>query len=210
MAQAPAAAADFIPALMLYAVAFLAALAVDSIPVFAPPAWMILVFLIVKYQLNPWGVLTAGVFGSVLGRYLLSLYIPKVSRKILSARENENVAYVGKKIGKHLGSSFVFVLIYSVTPLSTTALFTAAGIARINPAYILPPFCIGKFISDAVMVFTGKYETRALVGLLHGEVSFKTGMAASLGFLLIALVLFIDWPQLLIHKKLRFHFKIWK
>jgi hypothetical protein len=36
-----------------YLVVFVAALAVDTIPVFAPPAWILLVILLVKFHLNP-------------------------------------------------------------------------------------------------------------------------------------------------------------
>ena len=48
----------------IYLLVFLAALAVDSIPVFAPPAWILLVFLTVKFQLNSWAVIVVGVTGS--------------------------------------------------------------------------------------------------------------------------------------------------
>src|SRR4051812_37178503 len=125
---------------MMYFVAFISALIVDTIPVFAPPAWIVLTFLILKFRLNPWIVLVLGAVGSTLGRWILSLYIPKVADKILSRRENENVRYIGKKIGKRFWPSFTFVLIYSLTPLSTTALFTAASLAGIRMLYILPPF----------------------------------------------------------------------
>jgi len=194
----------------MYFVAFLAALIVDTIPVFAPPAWPILAYLIVKFDLNPWLAVLLGTTGSTIGRYILSLYIPKVSKKILCEREDENVRYLGKKIGKRTWTSSLFVLIYSLTPMSTTALFTAAGMARLNPLYLLPPFFIGKFASDAVMVFTGKYEAQSFRDMLHGDISWGTGLLAFAGILLISGVLFIDWPMLLAHKKFRLHFKIWR
>jgi membrane protein YqaA with SNARE-associated domain len=195
---------------MMYAVAFLAALFVDTIPVVAPPAWLILTFLIVKFRLNPWAVIVLGTTGSTIGRFILSCYIPKVSKKILSRREDENVRYVGQKIGRHFRSSFLFVLLYSLTPMSTTALFTAAGIARVNPLYILPAFFLGKFISDAAMVFAGKYEEHQFWDLMHGKISWETGGTALLGVVVIFGMLFIDWAMLLGHKKLRIHFKIWR
>jgi membrane protein YqaA with SNARE-associated domain len=193
---------------MMYFIAFLSALVVDTIPVIAPPAWTILTFLIVKFKLNPWGVVILGTIGSTLGRYILSLYIPKVSKKMFSARENKNVHYIGEKIGKRFWPSFLFVLIYSITPLSTTALFTAAGVANLNPLYILPPFFIGKFTSDAVMVFTGRFEAHEFKNLLHGKIPWHTAIVAVLGLILIFAMLFIDWAQLLEHKKLRFRFNI--
>src|SRR5438067_13264066 len=63
----------------MYVLVFVAALAVDSIPLFAPPAWTVLVLLLVLFHLDPWVVVIIGVTGSTLGRYILSIYIPKVS-----------------------------------------------------------------------------------------------------------------------------------
>ncbi len=193
----------------MYLVAFLSALIVDTIPVFAPPAWTILVFLIIEFKLNPWPVVALGAVGSTIGRWILSMYIPKVAGKILSRRENENVRYVGGRIGKRFWPSFIFVLIYSLTPLSTTALFTAAGIARIKMLHVLPAFFIGKFASDAVMVFSGKFAVEESKQILHGQFSWHSVVVALVSLVLILAIMFIDWKQLLENKKLRFHFKIW-
>src|SRR5689334_23326597 len=96
----------------IYPVVFLASMGVDLIPVFAPPAWTIMVLLLVKFQLNPWAVLVLGVCGSTLGRYLFSLYIPKVSDRFIKARKNKELEFVGQKLGGTLWKTWVFVLIY--------------------------------------------------------------------------------------------------
>ena len=139
---------------MLYLAAFAAALLVDTIPVFAPPAWTILAFIIIKWRPNPWGIIAAGAVGSVIGRYVLTLYMPHVSAKIFRPRENDNISFLGKQLGGRFWHANTFVLLYAISPLSTTALFTAAGMAQVNPWNILPGFAIGKFIGDAIVVFT--------------------------------------------------------
>ena len=90
------------PTVVLYLAAFAAALLVDTIPVFAPPAWTILAFIIVKYKANPWGIIAAGAIGSVIGRYILTLYMPHVSAKIFRKRENDNISFLGKKMSGRL------------------------------------------------------------------------------------------------------------
>ena len=62
-------------------------MAVDLIPIVAPPAWTLMAFLLVKYHLNPWLVLAVGVPGSALGRYLFSLYILTFSKARHGAAE---------------------------------------------------------------------------------------------------------------------------
>ncbi len=82
----------------VYLLVFLAALVVDTIPVFAPPAWTVLVLLLLTFHLNPWLVVIIGVTGSTLGRYILSLYIPKISAAVANRREDENLRFMGTKL----------------------------------------------------------------------------------------------------------------
>ena len=157
---------------MLYLAAFAAALLVDTIPVFAPPAWTILAHLPPERKcqhLVPW---------------------QETRRAIWYAN--------------------IFVMLYAISPLSTTALFTAAGMAHVNPWNILPGFAIGKFLDDAWVILMAKATADEATELLHGDVSWQTALTAAAGLLLISCVLFIDWRQLLGHKKFRLNFKIWK
>jgi hypothetical protein len=195
---------------VLYLVAFGAALLVDTIPVFAPPAWTILAFIIVKWKPDPWGIIAAGATGSVIGRYILTLYMPYVSAKIFRPWENKNISFLGKKIGGRFWHANIFVMLYAISPLSTTALFTAAGMAHVNPWNVLPGFAIGKFLGDAWVIFTAKVTADEATDLMHGHVSWQTAVAAAAGLLLLSGVLFIDWQALLSRRKLRFNFAIWK
>lgn len=194
----------------LYLAMFLAALATDLIPVFGPPVWTVMVFMVVKFDLNPWLVLAVGVPGSVLGRYGLSLYVPAFLGKVIKQAKNDEMEFVGRKLNGSLWRSWPFVLLYSLLPLSTTALFSAAGLARIKPIQILPPFFVGKFVSDGVMLFTGSYAIHNSVDLVYGTFSWRgittivAGLAALAGFL------FLDWRLLLERKKVRLNFDIWK
>jgi membrane protein YqaA with SNARE-associated domain len=194
----------------LYLAAFVFALLVDTVPVFAPPAWTILAFIIVRWNPNPWGIVAAGAIGSVIGRYILTLYMPHVSARIFRRSENANLSFLGKKLGGRFWHANTFVMLYAISPLSTTALFTAAGMAHVNPWNILPGFAIGKFIGDAWVLFTAKVTADEAVDLLHGKVSWQTGLTAAAGLLLISGVLFIDWRELFGRKKLRLNFAIWK
>jgi membrane protein YqaA with SNARE-associated domain len=194
----------------MYLLVFLAALIVDTIPVFAPPAWTVLVLLLLTFHLNPWLVVVIGVTGSTLGRYILSLYIPKISAAVVSHREDENLRYVGNKLAQTPLAASIFIFLYTLTPLSTTALFTAAGMARVNPWHILPPFFCGRLVTDSVMVYSGKYAAGNVSGLLHGQLSIKSAVTLVAGLLVIGVFLFIDWRCLLEKRRLRVNFKIFR
>lgn len=193
-----------------YVLVFLATLAVDTIPIFAPPAWILLVIFTVTFKLNPWLVVVVGVTGSTIGRYVLTRYIPRISSSMVNRREDDNLRYLGTKLGKAKWSSAVFVFLYTLTPLSTTALFTAVAAARVTPWHILPPFFLGRLITDGVMVFSGKYATANISELFRGQASWKTAVVVLAGLVVIGGFLFIDWRSLLEKRKLRFNFKILK
>jgi membrane protein YqaA with SNARE-associated domain len=195
---------------MVYLWAFIVGVGFDAIPVIGPPVWTGLVLLVIKFDANPWLVLAAGVPGSVLGRYLLSLYTPWLSKKIIKARKNHEMQFVGRRLKQKLWQSWTFVLIYSLSPLPTTPLFSAAGLARIPAMQIIPPFFVGKFISDTFMVFTGRSAISSLSDLVHGTFSLKGIITAVISVLIILGFLFLDWRTLLEKKKLRFNVHIWK
>jgi len=194
----------------MYGVVLLAALAVDVIPLIAPPAWTVAVFLLIKFHLNPLIVLLLCASGSTLGRYLMSLYIARFAGLFIKRHKKDELEFLGKKLSQSLWQSWLFVFIYSVTPLSTTVLFTAAGVAKVKPSHTVPPFFCGKLLSDAIMIFTGLYAANNLKDLVHGSYSPKAIVTLALGFVVIAGFLFLDWRALLQRKKFTFNFRIWK
>ena len=195
---------------MPYLLVFFGSLGVDLIPIMAPPAWTVMAFAIMKYQLNPWVVLAIGVPASALGRYLFSLYIPKFSDKVLARKKKQELNYVGKKLRGRMWQTWVFVLGYTLSPLSTTALFTAAGMSKVPVWHLLPPFLVGKFVSDAMMVKAGEYAAGSLKDMVHGAFSAKNIVIAAITLVLTAAFLFVDWHALLVEKKLSFNFSVFK
>jgi membrane protein YqaA with SNARE-associated domain len=195
---------------VIYLLVFLGSLGVDLVPVVAPPAWTLMAFLLVKYHLNPWAVLAVGVPGSALGRYIFSLYIPKFSDKLIARRKKEELKYVGKRLDKTLWRTWTFVLVYTLTPLSTTALLTAAAMTKVNPMHLIPPFLVGKFISDAAMIVAGRYAASNVGSLLHGVISVKALVMGAITLIVTAAFLFIDWHKLLVKKEVAFNFSIWR
>jgi membrane protein YqaA with SNARE-associated domain len=194
----------------IYLLVFLAAILVDMIPFVGPPAWIIMVFFQMRYGLNIWMVLAFGVPGSALGRYIYSQYVPLLSNKFISTEKNEDVQFIGDKLNNNKNKTRAFVFLYTLMPLPTTPLFTAAGMAKVNTWNVIPSFLIGKFISDAVMVIAGDYFAKNAENIAAGMLSWKSITGSIIGLLSILLFLFIDWRMLLMQKKFRLRFNIWK
>ncbi|MDB5284377.1 MAG: hypothetical protein JWO06_3452 [Bacteroidota bacterium] len=193
-----------------YILVFICAFAVDVVPLPLPPAFTVMILLQIVFKLNIWAVIILGVSGSIVGRYILTLYIPKISGRIFKPSKNEDVQFLGKKMKEKGWKGQVVILVYSLLPLPTTPLFIAGGIAKMKPYYIIPAFFVGKFISDMVAVLMGKYAAENTEKIFQGIVNWKSITGLVLGFLLIAALLFIDWRTMIQHKKLKLRFKIWK
>jgi membrane protein DedA with SNARE-associated domain len=193
-----------------YLLVFLGTMLVDIVPLPLPPAFTVMVFLQIKFDLNVWWVIGIGVAGSILGRYILASYIPYVSGRIFKQDKNDDALMLGTKMRENRWRAFTFILAYSLMPLPTTPLFIAGGMARLKPVHIIPPFIIGKLISDTVAVLLGKFAAENTTSLLEGIVSLKSIAGLVIGLLLVFAILFIDWRTLFIEKRLHLKFNIWK
>jgi membrane protein DedA with SNARE-associated domain len=193
-----------------YFLVFAGAMLVDISPLPLPPAFTLMVFLQIKFGLPIWPVIFWGVAGSILGRYILTLYIPKISDRIFTKAKNEDVQFLGNKMRTKGWKSQLFILFYTLMPLPSTPLFVAGGMARMKPLYIIPAFFAGKFTSDSIAVFMGKYAAENTDSLLKGVFSWQSLTGLLAGLLLIFALVFIDWRSLLQQKRLRLKFNIWK
>lgn len=193
-----------------YVLVFIGALLVDIVPFPLPPAFTVMIFLQILYHLNIWAVIAIGVAGSVLGRYILTLYIPRISAKMFRQAKNEDVQYLGKRMKEKGWKGLAAILVYSLMPLPTTPLFIAGGMARMKPIYIIPPFIIGKLISDMAAVLLGKYAAENTSSLTAGLVSWESITGLVVGLILVFALLFVDWRMLLQQKKLGLRFRIMK
>jgi membrane protein DedA with SNARE-associated domain len=193
-----------------YLLVFVGSFLFDVVPIPFPPAFTVMVFLQIMFGLNIWWVVIIGVAGSILGRYILTLYIPFLAGKIFKRSKNEDVEFLGKKMKEKGWRSQLVIIGYSLLPLPTTPLFLAGGMAKIKPLHIIPAFFIGKFISDAITVHLGKYASEHAKSILEEALSWKSITSLVVGLLLICALLFIDWRSLIQKNKFQLKFKIWK
>ena len=193
-----------------YVMVFLGAMLVDIVPLPLPPAFTVMILFQILYDLNIWAVIIIGVAGSIVGRFILSLYISSISNRIFNASKNEDVQFLGKKIKEKGWKGQALILLYSLMPLPTTPLFIAGGMAKLKPLYIILPFIVGKFISDTVAVLLGDYAARNANEIFEGVISWKSVTALIAGLVLIFFLVFVNWRILLQQKKFTLKFNVWK
>lgn len=193
-----------------YALVFCGALMMDITPLPLPPACTVMIILRTAFGLSIWPVIIIGVAGSVIGRLILAYYIPVVADRILKPEKNEDIRLLGEKIKTKGLKAQLFILVYTLLPLSSTPLFIAGGIARISPFYIIPAFLAGKFTTDSIAVFMGKYAEENSNIFFTGTISLQSAAALLLFLSLMFSLLFINWRTLIHEHKIQLKFNIWK
>ncbi len=193
-----------------YLLVFLGALLFDIVPFPFAPAFTIMVFFQIIFDLNVWLVIVVGVIGSVLGRYILLLYTPLISKKYIKAEKNEDIQFLGKKMQENKWKGQLIILAYSLLPLPTTPLFLGAGISKLRAMYIIPPFLIGKFTSDTIALHVGKYAAENTESIIENLLSWKSIASLILGLIMLFALFFINWRTLIQTNKFKLNFKIWK
>ena len=193
-----------------YLLVFLGALLFDLAPFPFPPAFTIMVFLQILFELNVWLVIFIGVAGSVSGRYILLLYAPLLAVKYLNVSKNKDIQFLGEKMNENKWKGQLIVLAYSLLPLPTTPLFLGAGISKIKAKYIIPAFLIGKFTSDSIALHLGKFAAENTDSLLKNLLSWKSIASLLLGVIMLFALFFIDWRTLIQEKKFVVNIKILK
>ena len=191
-----------------YLLVFLGALLFDIVPFPFAPAFTVMVFLQILFDLNVWAVIVIGVLGSVLGRYILLLYAPLLANKYLKSSKNDDIKFLGDKMNENKWKGVLVVLAYSLLPLPTTPLFLGAGISKIKPVYIIIPFLIGKFTSDSIALHLGKFAVENQQDIIDNIFSWESIASFTLGFVMLFCLFFVDWRTLIQTRKLAFDFKI--
>ncbi len=193
-----------------YLLVFAGALLFDIVPFPFLPAFTIMLFLQIVFQLDVWSVIVVGLVGSVLGRYILILYVPLIANKYLKLSKNRDIQFIGDKMNENKWKGQMVILAYSLLPLPTTPLFLTAGISKINAKYIIPWFVIGKFISDSIALHAGKYAAENTESIIENALSWQSIASLVLSALLLFCLFFIDWRTLIQKNKFVLNFKIWK
>ncbi|HUL32997.1 MAG TPA: hypothetical protein VL128_03880 [Candidatus Eisenbacteria bacterium] len=185
---------------------FLIVLALNVIPAFAPPTWMVFSFLGLRFPEHA-GLLLAltGATAATLGRCVLA----KMSRVILrhhwlNEAARENVDVLRDEIQRRPRLTFGLLLFFAFSPLPSNSLFIAYGLTTMNISRIAIPFFLGRSVSyafwaaSAAMV-SRRFELDGESTIRYFSVYFIITQIALIG--LVYVFIKIDWNALVRERK---------
>lgn len=187
---------------------FLIVLALNVVPAFAPPTWMVFSFLGLRFPEHA-GLLLAltGAIAATTGRCILA----KMSRVIirrhwLNDAGRENVDVLRDEIQRRPKLTFGLFLFFAFSPLPSNTLFIAYGLTTMNILRLAFPFLLGRFLSyafwaaSAAMV-SRKFELDGGSAIRYFSVYFVVTQLALIG--LVYVFAKIDWKALIHERKWR-------
>src|SRR5215204_2070010 len=167
-------------------------------PLPLPPSWLVLAYITLELDANPAGALGAGV-----GRIGLAVWTRALGPRLMGPGARANVDYLADRIRGRRGRLGTAALL-AVSPPPAGALYTAAGLLRVNLALIGAAAVAGRLVTYGLGV--------GLVSATAGELSDRLRdwvapwtLALGLAALAVALWLLgrIDWRTAVERRRLR-------
>lgn len=187
---------------------FVFVLALNVIPIFAPPTWLVLSAIAVYYNINNILFLAfTGAVAATLGRLILAKVSNKIIRgKLLGEQSKKNVDDIKKHLEKRRTLTFGIFLFYAFSPLPSSQLFIAYGLTNLPLKSIALPFFLGRLTSYTILSFTASEVTRRIAYqfITTGSfLGFYFVISQLVTIVTIYLFVKIDWHALFTEKKLR-------
>jgi hypothetical protein len=178
-----------------YLLAALVVFAVNLLPAFGPPTWLVLVYLTLTYDLSPAPVIVLAVIAASSGRFLMASGVRKY-RLRLPKDYVINMTNLGSKITNHnLGVGGLFVL-FIWSPLSSAQMFVTAGlIPQVRIGLLTLAFAIGRSFTYSTYVYAADSFSQTDLGKQFVAEMFSPLMIAIQVILILGIVLLgkIKW-----------------
>ncbi|HSI31245.1 MAG TPA: hypothetical protein VK951_07940 [Miltoncostaeaceae bacterium] len=188
---------------MEYLVAFGIVAAMTITPLPLPPSWLVLTYISLELDANPAGVVVAGALGAGAGRIGLAAWTRALGPRLMGPAARANVDYLAGRLRGRRGRLGTAALL-AVSPPPAGALYTAAGVLRVNLALIGAATVAGRLVTYGLGVAFASATADEIADRLRDWVG-PWSLALGLAALAIALWLFgrIDWRAVVERRRLR-------
>jgi membrane protein DedA with SNARE-associated domain len=185
---------DFATWVLVWAVAVV----LNAVPFFMPPTWSLLAYFHIQQNLPVWPLALTGAAAAVTGRAILALTSRRFGMRFLPKKRQESVETLTTFLRERKGLSLSMLGMFAIGPIPTNHLFIAAGLARIPLLPVLTVFGVTRFASYVLWVKAADTAARSLSEILTPSIGSAGAVAAQVaGFIVLILLLRIDWARLL-------------
>lgn len=189
---------------MVYLFLGLLVFAVNVIPAFMPPTWIVLTLLYVKFNLWLPGVVLIDAICATLGRVVLYFIAKLWLKKVLTKSAQENYQALGEVLKQHKRLSIPLFMLYAFLPIPSNQAYIAAGLADFDIKVIATAFLFGRFISYTFWLSFSGSIAKSLEYRLSHHYSLNSSLLIEVAsFMVLVIISFIPWKKLLEKKHSR-------
>jgi uncharacterized membrane protein YdjX (TVP38/TMEM64 family) len=181
---------------------FFLVFAMNVVPAFMPPTWMVLATFHSLYpeHFNPILLALTGAFASTFGRVLLCR-IGGASRRLMGEDRKRSMDRVGRSLKSNRYGGFLLSFLFAVSPLPSNVYFLTVGMTRSQSFRIFLGFWLGRVISYWAMISLTHVAYKSLEGSMTSKLQ-TVIIIDSLGVLCMVLFALVDWEKLLEERRL--------
>ena len=126
--------------------AFGIVVAMTITPLPLPPSWLVLTYVSLELDADPAGVVVAGALGAGVGRVGLAAWTRALGPRLMRPGVRANVDYLAERLRGRRGRLGTAALL-AVSPPPAGALYTAAGLLRVNLALVGAAAVAGRLVT---------------------------------------------------------------
>ena len=185
----------------LLAAGILAGMTVTPVPL--PPSWLVVAYLSVELDVNAAGLVVAAALGAAAGRTALAAWTRALGPRLMGPATRENVDYLAAHLhGRRTTAGVATVL--AISPPPSGALYTAAGVLRVNLALVGASCFAGRLVTFGLAVGLAGAAASELADRLRDAMG-PWQIALGLAAFVVALWLLgrIDWRATLTDRRPR-------
>jgi hypothetical protein len=163
-------------------------------PGFMPSSWMVMAFFHIKFGLPLVPLCVAGALVSGAGPLCLAKGSDWITERFFP-KKKEDLRTLGEYLERRRGLIVGFVTVYSLLPLPTNNLFLAAGMTRVNLAYVLGGFYAARIPADLFWVWTTNATFRGLDDVFAKSGNIIAIVLQTGALLSVGLLYFLPWGK---------------
>ncbi|MFT3717112.1 hypothetical protein [Pseudorhodoferax sp.] len=185
---------------------FLLVFALNVLPAFAPPTWLLLSFFGLRFpEASPWLVASAAASGAAAGRSVLASLAQGIAgSRWIPDSTRSNLTVVADAIERRRGTSVLAFLLFAFSPFPSNTLFLAYGLSRAPLPLLALPFFAGRYVSYIAAYTGGSVVAHRFDLTLSSRAAlcyFVASQLASLGVVYVFTC--VDWQRSRNERRLR-------
>lgn len=171
--------------------------AVNLMPAFGPPTWMVLVYFHVVEGLPIPALVLCGAIAATLGRIGVAIAFRHLGAR-LPSRRRENLEALGTTLSRSRGGWAALLAFFVVSPLPSNAIFAAAGLAQLRLAPLAAAFLVGRLGSYSIyLVASAAVESRIRDVVADGVISPRPIAVGIAGIVAVVAIVLLDWIRII-------------